>query len=75
MADGASRERWNHTANMICLWANINRDPKVRREPFEPAEFHPFADAEARRANHVNRFVIGQKDWGLVKAAWGFGNG
>jgi hypothetical protein len=34
-------ERWNHTATLLALQANINA-PKGKR--FQPKDFHPFSD-------------------------------
>ena len=31
---------------MLCLLANVNRDPKRCPRPFRPAEFHPLVRAE-----------------------------
>ena len=33
-------------AQLLCLLANINRNDKVRQEPFEPGEFLLFTRAE-----------------------------
>jgi len=42
MADGRCRNMWTHTAAVLCLTANINRDTKKRAEPFKPADFNPY---------------------------------
>lgn len=42
MADGRSRELWNHTSAVLAMVANIHRDPKKGR-PLRPADFHPLA--------------------------------
>jgi hypothetical protein len=39
------REAWHHTAQVLCLIANVNRDSKKRRSPFKPWEFHPMESA------------------------------
>ena len=41
MAEGRSRERWNHTAAVLAMQANCHRDPKKRRRPFTPGDFLP----------------------------------
>ncbi len=43
MSDGRSRERWEHTAFLAAMLANVNRDPK-KTKPFKPDDFNPFAD-------------------------------
>lgn len=40
MAEATSTDRWNHTAALLALLANVHRDPR-RRRPFTPADFHP----------------------------------
>ncbi len=42
MIDGKECAEWNHTAATMALIANCNRDPKRRRQPFQPREFHPY---------------------------------
>lgn len=41
MAEARSREAWAHTASMLAMLANANRDPKKGR-PFKPADFSPY---------------------------------
>jgi hypothetical protein len=41
MVEGKARRDWDHTAALMSLLANINRDPKKTRA-FKPADFHPF---------------------------------
>jgi hypothetical protein len=42
MADGAVRERWDRTAALWAVMANWMRDAEKRREPFTPADIHPY---------------------------------
>lgn len=49
MWEGRVRENWNHTAQMMALTANINRDPKRKSKPFAPADFHPLERARESR--------------------------
>jgi hypothetical protein len=42
MAEGRRRDQWNHTASVLALVANANRDPKKGRA-FTPADFHPMS--------------------------------
>lgn len=44
---GQWRDNW-HMAVMASLFANANRDPKKRREPFTPADFF-FVDPQTRK--------------------------
>lgn len=52
MADGRSSDLWNHTAAMMALTANINRDKKTR--PFRPATFHPYLSKKRPVKSHVS---------------------
>jgi hypothetical protein len=67
MAEARRRDAWDHTANLMALTANINRDPKQRREPFTAGEFHPFGDRRAAEKDEERTVV---KDWSLVRKAW-----
>jgi hypothetical protein len=49
MAEGRIRENWNHTAQLMALTANINRDPKRKPKPYSPADFHPMENARQSR--------------------------
>lgn len=43
MSRAKAREAWSHTAAVMALIANCNRDPKKRRQPWSPDDFHPLA--------------------------------
>ncbi|WP_428937764.1 hypothetical protein [Fontivita pretiosa] len=40
MAEGRIEQEWNHTAAILAMLANVNRDPKKGRA-LRPADFHP----------------------------------
>jgi len=42
MTHGRLREAWNHTAAVLAMIANVNRDPKKHRV-FRPDDFNPYA--------------------------------
>ena len=41
MTHARQRDGWNHTASVLAMLANVNRDPKKGRA-FKPADFHPI---------------------------------
>jgi hypothetical protein len=41
MAEGRSRENWQHTSMLLTMLFNCNRDPK-RSKPAKPSDFNPF---------------------------------
>ncbi len=45
MAHARQRDAWNHTATLLAMLANVNRDPKKGRA-FKPADFHPIPASE-----------------------------
>jgi hypothetical protein len=49
MADGRIEQEWNHTAAMLAMLVNVNRDPKKGRA-MKPTDFHPGALKAASRA-------------------------
>ncbi len=42
MVEGKQRDQWQHTAWLLCQTANVHRDDKKRKRPFEFHEFYPF---------------------------------
>jgi hypothetical protein len=56
MADARSRAGWNHTAHLLCLIANVNRDPKKVRA-FKPADFNPHTHQNKQRFMSVDRLA------------------
>lgn len=40
MAQARQQEAWNHTAALLAMLANVNRDPKKGRA-LRPTDFHP----------------------------------
>lgn len=41
MAKARQSESWNHTASILAMLVNVNRDSK-RSRPAKPSEFHPL---------------------------------
>lgn len=56
-------DRWDHTAPLLTLIANVNRDPKKQR-PFRPEDFHPF------RKRTPAGVRITRRNIGLLKRAF-----
>jgi hypothetical protein len=49
MAEGRSRASWDHTSHVLCLLANVNRDPK-KSKAYRPADFHPHETKAAPKS-------------------------
>jgi len=49
MTQAKQEDNWNHTAALLAMLANTNRDPKKGRA-FKPADFHPALPARRKRA-------------------------
>lgn len=47
MAEARAKEKWQHTSSLLCLIANVNRDPKKSRA-FKPSDFNPFETKRLR---------------------------
>lgn len=45
MAQARQQDAWNHTASVLAMLANVNRDPKKGRA-FKPTDFHPMPVAK-----------------------------
>jgi len=48
MAQSRQEDNWNHTAALLAMQANANRDPKKGRA-FKPADFHPIPATRTKR--------------------------
>lgn len=48
MVEARQRDQWNHTADLMALLANLQRDPKRRARPFERGHFHPLREIRRR---------------------------
>ncbi|MCL2645603.1 MAG: hypothetical protein FWD61_01195 [Phycisphaerales bacterium] len=48
MTQSRQEDNWNHTAALLSMLANANRDPKKGRA-FKPADFHPALPARRKR--------------------------
>jgi len=48
MTQAKQEDNWNHTAALLAMQANANRDPKKGRS-FKPADFHPIPAARTKR--------------------------
>ena len=53
MAQARSRDAWQHTSAVLCLIANVNRNPKNQPRPFRPDQFNPHM--QRKRASNVSR--------------------
>ena len=42
MVEGKQRDQWIHTTKIYLLLANVYRDEKVRKKPYEFDEVYPF---------------------------------
>jgi len=43
MAHSRMEENWRHTASILTLMFNINRDPR-KGNPAKPSDFYPFSE-------------------------------
>ncbi|HPC65344.1 MAG TPA: hypothetical protein P5175_06225 [Anaerohalosphaeraceae bacterium] len=69
MAEGHHRDAWQHTASVMALIANVNRDPKKTRA-FKPSDFNPYVPKTSRpdvivvtkeNISHLKHFFTGDK--------------
>jgi hypothetical protein len=60
------KRQWNHTASMMALHANMNRDPKRTPRPYTADSFIPYKD-QRKKAKFVHSMTPEQKD---LTATW-----
>ncbi|HUS46160.1 MAG TPA: hypothetical protein VM219_09055 [Phycisphaerae bacterium] len=58
MAEGCSRERWNHTASLMAHLANISPFRKKGRT-LQPKDFHPFQTGRRKGGLRLTKENIG----------------
>ncbi|NLW83533.1 MAG: hypothetical protein GXY41_03865 [Phycisphaerae bacterium] len=63
MAEGKSKDAWQHTSALLALIANVNRDPK-RTKPFKPSDFNPMQNNTSR----PDAVVVDKENVSLLKA-------
>ena len=69
MSEGKSRENWQHTSAILCLIANVNRDPKKSR-PYRPSDFNPY---ESRK--YSDAVVVTKDNIDVLRNAFTGGKG
>lgn len=42
MSRGRATQHWDHTSVLWALIANVNRDDKLKPEPYSPYDIHPY---------------------------------
>lgn len=52
---------WNHTASLMAMHANINRDSKRTPQPYKPADFNPHTQ-EKKKAKFVHSLSNEEKE-------------
>jgi hypothetical protein len=65
MAEGHHKDRWQHTASIMALIANVNRDPKKTR-PFKSSDFNPYVS----KPSGANAIVVTKENISHLKAAF-----
>ncbi len=48
MAEAKSRDNWNHTASILALIINVNRDPKKHRA-VSPKQLNPYEQRSGKK--------------------------
>ena len=65
MAEGHHRDAWQHTASIMALMANVNRDPKKTRA-FKPSDFNPYVP----KTSGADVIVVTKENISLLKHAF-----
>lgn len=62
MAEGKSKDAWQHTSAILALIANVNRDPK-KTKLFKPSDFNPTLNQPSR----PDGIVVDKENIALLK--------
>ncbi|HUS82485.1 MAG TPA: hypothetical protein VM013_04415 [Dehalococcoidia bacterium] len=65
MGEGRERAEWSRLSVLLCLLANINRDPKKSRA-LKPSDFDPYVKLDAGQGGPV---LITKENIGVLKEA------
>lgn len=68
MSEARQLTDWNHTASILAIIAEVNRDREKRSRPFEARDFHPFSRQTYTRKPQKTAAELFAK-----LAAWGDG--
>ena len=63
MAEGRSKDTWQHTSAILALIANVNRDPK-KTKAYKPSDFNPTQNNTSR----PDAVVVDKENVSLLKA-------
>ena len=67
MAEGRSREAWEHTSAILAMMANVNRSKSTSRK-FSPLDFDPYRREKKRDAQRQTN--VGNVGVGILKAVF-----
>ena len=67
MAEGRSRQVWDHTSAVLAMIANVNRVKKTSRK-FSPLDFDPYGAEKKREAKQHP--VVGNVGIGILKTVF-----
>lgn len=62
MAEGKSKDAWQHTSAILALIANVNRGPK-KTKLFKPSDFNPTLNQSSR----PDGIVVDKENIALLK--------
>lgn len=65
LSDARVKFEWSQTASVLCLIANVNRDPK-KTKAFKPSDFFDFGPAKDRKAEAIQELT----DFSIIKDAF-----
>ena len=66
MAEGRSREVWEHTSSILAMIANVNRGKKSDRK-FSPLDFDPY---RAEKKREAKKQPVEKVDIGVLKTVF-----
>ncbi len=65
VVNGKNKQLWSVASTMMCLTANVNRDPKKRA--FKPSDFNPYF-VKSKKEQAV---LVDENNIGLLRQAFG----
>lgn len=62
MADSRGKDNWNHTANILAMLFNVNRDPR-KQQPVKPETFNPYERKQKPKKDTRLAFEYMKRIW------------
>lgn len=65
MVEANQKAAWNHTSHILWIMAEVNRNGRENRRPFDPRQFNPMFKGMIAKGNPITKDMLRSR-----AAAW-----